>query len=126
MMTSFSTGVSLQPIIIKTKVIIKNGKTVAFCTYEKCPNCYSGSIYLVAVDQNHRKNGYASRLIQSALNDFDIKGVQDVEISVHRENESALVLYQNKFKFEFDIKGDEDFIRLVRTGALKYINWVSL
>ena len=109
----------------RTKVIRKNDTTVGFCSYEKYPPHYSGCIYLIAVDKKHRKHGYASKLIQSALDDFDAKKIEEVEICVHRENESALALYQKKFGFKFAFDRDENFKTLFRPQVLKSENWFS-
>lgn len=77
--------------------IIKNGKTEikGYVYVEAEPEHGQGSIEYVAVSDKFRKQGIGTKLIQAALNHlFSYESIKDVTLSVEKENEKAIHLYE--------------------------------
>lgn len=81
-----------------SKVIKKDNAIVGFCSYEPW-DVSIGYIYHVVVDKDHRKKGYASKMMQFMIDDFVVNKVEAIELCVDSANKSALDLYRNKFGF---------------------------
>ena len=71
----------------------QHGKPVAFVTYYREQGC-RGKIQFVAVDQEHRKLGYAQELVKYALDDAAKHGMCIVELVTRTNNISAQKLYR--------------------------------
>jgi ribosomal protein S18 acetylase RimI-like enzyme len=71
----------------------EQGKPVAFVTYYRDKGC-RGRIQFVAVDQQHRKRGYAQQLIKYALDDAAGHGLCSIELVTRTNNISAQTLYR--------------------------------
>lgn len=94
-----------------TKVCRVDGKTVGFvnyCVYEAkflwgLVNLGTrGLVHLLGIDSDHRRNGYAERLMRVALEDIREQDAKKVILSVESDNEGALKLYE-KLGFEKSI-----------------------
>jgi ribosomal protein S18 acetylase RimI-like enzyme len=78
-------------------LIIKNGETEirGYVYVEAEPEYGQGSIEYVAVSDQFRKQGIGTKLIQAALNHlFSYETIKDVSLSVEKENEKAIHLYE--------------------------------
>jgi ribosomal protein S18 acetylase RimI-like enzyme len=78
-------------------LIIKNGETEirGYVYVEAEPEYGQGSIEYVAVSDQFRKQGIGTKLIQAALSHlFSYETIKDVTLSVEKENEKAIHLYE--------------------------------
>ncbi|MBO1910150.1 GNAT family N-acetyltransferase, partial [Microvirga sp. 3-52] len=78
-------------------LIIKNDSTEikGYVYVEAEPEQGQGSIEYVAVSDKFRKQGIGTKLIQSALNHlFSYESIKGVTLSVEKENEKAIHLYE--------------------------------
>ena len=71
----------------------EQGKPVAFATYFREKGC-RGRIQFVAVGQQHRKRGYAQKLINHVLDDATKRGMCAMELVTRTNNISAQRLYR--------------------------------
>ena len=88
------------------KVLRDAGKTVGFTAYyPKSP--FWWQLLFVVVDKDHRKKGFASKLIQYDLDDMVKRGALKITIWTRLDNKNARSLYEGKFGFK-DIGHHED------------------
>lgn len=76
------------------KVIRKGGKTVAFaCYYQRAP--FWWHLLFLMVDQDHRKQGYARKMLNAAVDDMRARGAVKITISTRQDNKKAQALYHS-------------------------------
>ena len=81
------------------KVLRDAGKTVGFTAYyPKSP--FWWQLLFVVVDKDHRKKGFASKLIQYDLDDMVKRGALKITIWTRLDNKNARSLYEGKFGFK--------------------------
>lgn len=85
------------------KVLRVENKVVGLIMYESYPIQDRGNISRLAVHKDFCNKGYASQLLQYAIDDMRSHGISDVRLCCHRENEKALSLYQKKFNFHINM-----------------------
>jgi len=82
-----------------------HGKPVGFVTYYREKGC-RGKVQFLAVDQEHRKQGYAQQLLSYALDDALRHGICIVELVTRITNFSAQRLYRKLgFKKTWEAEG---------------------
>ena len=92
------------------KVVRTKEKTVGFVSYnypsrvfkENRHDFQCGIIYYLVVDKNYRNRGYASQLLKVAIDEMIENQVNKVTLRVHKENITALALYENKCGFQIE------------------------
>lgn len=81
------------------KVMREHGKTVGFLAfYPRSP--YWWHMLFIIVDQDHRRSGYASKLVQYFIDESVARGAIKVTTFTRLMNTRARALYQDKFKFK--------------------------
>lgn len=81
------------------KVLRVENKVVSLIMYEYYPVQNSSNISRLAVHKDFCNKGYASQLLQYAIDDIRSRGISKVNLCCNRENEPALNLYEKKFNF---------------------------
>jgi ribosomal protein S18 acetylase RimI-like enzyme len=80
------------------KVLYKENELIGFIKYSmETDNC--AHINTLAVHKDHRKNGFASMLLQYACHDIASWNIDYITIDVRFDNEPARNLYRNRFGF---------------------------
>lgn len=88
------------------KVMRQNNKTVGFLAYYPRSPYWWHMLFLM-VDVDHRKQGYASQLIQFMIDDVVARGALKITTFTRLVNTKARGLYEGKFKFK-DIGHPQD------------------
>ena len=86
------------------KVMRQEEKTVGYIRYlyTSVPSSASPSWHIstIVVDQNCRRCGHATTMIQSAIDAMIALGADRITINVRADNEPAKILYEQKFGFQ--------------------------
>lgn len=86
------------------KVLRKNGKTVAFaCYYQKSP--FWWHLLFLMVDKDHRRQGYAKKMLNAAIDDMRSRGAIKITISTRQDNKTAQALYHSAGFTDLDFFG---------------------
>lgn len=81
------------------KVLRVENKAVGLIIYESDPVQKSTKISCLAVHKDFCNKGYASQLLQYAIDDTRSHAISNINLGCHRENKKALSLYRKKFNF---------------------------
>jgi len=94
------------------KVLRENGKTVGFLAYYPKSTYWWHLLFLV-VDKDHRKKGFATKMLQWTLDDMIARGAIKITIFTRLANSKARALYQGKFGFKDIAHHDDKYMDLV-------------
>lgn len=94
------------------KVLRENNKTVGFVAYYPRSPYWWHMLFLM-VDADHRRLGYASKLIQFMIDDVVVRGAIKVTTFTRLVNTKARSLYEDKFKFKDIGHPDNKYLDLV-------------
>lgn len=90
------------------KVYLVDNKPIGFVAYHKL-SFYKGRVLFLAVDEAHRKKGYAEKLLRYALKALKDDGSAIIQISTRTDNIRAQSLYRKISGKE--VWRDESFVR---------------
>lgn len=94
------------------KVLRENGQTVGFLAYYPKSAFWWHLLFLV-VDKDHRKKGYATKMLQFTIDDMIARGAVKITIFTRLANTKARALYQGKFGFKDIAHYDDKYMDLV-------------
>jgi ribosomal protein S18 acetylase RimI-like enzyme len=81
------------------KVLRERGKTIGFLAYYPKSSYWWHLLFLV-IDKDHRKQGYATKMIQFVIDDMIARGAAKITIFTRLANTKARALYEGKFGFK--------------------------
>lgn len=94
------------------KVLRDSGKTVGFLAYyPKSP--YWWHMLFLIVDKDHRRKGYASKMVQFFIDDTVARGAIKVTTFTRLINVKARAVYEGKFGFKDIGHPDDKYLDLV-------------
>jgi len=88
------------------------GEPVGFVTYHKLDGM-KGRIQFLAVDKQHRKHGYARKLLEHAIAHFEKQGLCAIDIAVRGINKPAKSLYE-KLGFHESYRTPDGFLGMTK------------
>lgn len=94
------------------KVLRERGKTVGFLAYYP-KSAYWWHLLFLVVDQDYRKKGYASKMLQYFIDDSIARGAIKLSIFTRLANSKARALYEGKFGFKDVAHYDNKYMDLV-------------
>ena len=81
------------------KVLRERGKTIGFLAYYP-KSLYWWHLLFLVVDTDHRKKGYATKMLQFVIDDMIARGAAKITIFTRLANTKARALYEGKFGFK--------------------------
>jgi ribosomal protein S18 acetylase RimI-like enzyme len=100
------------------KVLCEGGKTVGFLAYYP-KSSYTWQMLFLMVDKDHRRKGYAAKLVQFFIDDATARGALKLMTFTRLINNRARRLYEGKFGFK-DVEHHEDkYMDLVLYPTIK-------
>lgn len=77
---------------IKIDLLMDGEKAVGYCI--SSIEHGQGEIESIYIDEQYRKGGWGSRLMEDAMHWFQANGIEDISIAVVYDNEDALPFYE--------------------------------
>ena len=100
------------------KVLRERGKTIGFLAYYPKSSYWWHLLFLV-IDKDHRKQGYATKMIQFVIDDMIARGAAKITIFTRLANTKARALYEGKFGFKDIAHYQDKYMDLVWYPAKK-------
>jgi len=82
----------LQEGVSTASVVLVERQIVAFALFRIIPP--EGELLRIAVDDRHRRKGYAKLLLQDGIARFGERSIEELFLEVHTENSEAIALYK--------------------------------
>ena len=95
------------------KVLRQFDKMIGFISYYQ-KSLEHWHVAFLVVDQDYRHQGHASMMMQLAIDEMKVAGIEKITIRVRAENKIAYELYTEKFGFQpFNYLGENKAFELV-------------
>ncbi|AXK60640.1 hypothetical protein C0J27_02685 [Candidatus Chromulinivorax destructor] len=103
------------------KVLRERGQTIGFLAYYP-KSLYWWHLLFLAVDKDHRKKGYATKMLQFVIDDMIARGAAKITIFTRLANTKARALYEGKFGFKDIAHYQDKYMDLVWYPAKKNVD----